>query len=158
MVPYFLPENSDYFQEKRKSSIFHEQSCLALHVSKRGFFSAKGWFMYRTLYRGKPSFLSKSMVLVLLWDLYWITYCSREPWDERKLMKVPPAYFLSILCTLFLYCKKIMVAKLECIRHCLLSYFCKLVNCNMTWSINCNMAWSINPYLALRANLNKCRL
>jgi hypothetical protein len=42
MVPYFLSENSEYFQEKRKSYIFHEQHCLSLHkVAKRFFFVCK---------------------------------------------------------------------------------------------------------------------
>jgi len=41
MVPYFLSENSEYFQEKRKSFIFHEQRCLALHVSKHFFVCKK---------------------------------------------------------------------------------------------------------------------
>lgn len=148
MVPYFLSENSEYFQEKRKSSIFHEQHCLALHTfSKHVFFlSAKSWCMYW----GQTPFISKSMVLALLQDLYWITYCSTEPWDERKLMKVPPTYSVSILLTLFLYCKKIVLSELDCTRHCSLSYFCKLVNYNM--------ACRINPYFALKEKLNKCRL
>lgn len=108
MVPYFLSENTEYFQEKRKSSIFHEQHCLALHTfSKHVFFLVcKKLACVSNLISGQTPLISKSMALALLQDLYWITYCSTETWDERKLMKVPPIYSFSILLTLFFYCKK----------------------------------------------------